>query len=203
MAHWVVPPLPPNRTGGFPASGSPVGEYLHEAFQNLSFCRTGGCAVGDLKQGDQPLGSEPGVGVTVVIASVATSLALVSFSQDAAQAHSHPGVQFRAHASCPSLEVAAPAPYHPIYIDDDLLQGSPVTALGSLSDSFFELLLTLLTRPFVPALKMPAEELEAFSGARIHDPRFLRVQPQSGFFPSSIALGPGPLGPRLGCDIAG
>jgi hypothetical protein len=32
MAHWVVPPLPPNRTGGFPASGSPVGEYLHEAF---------------------------------------------------------------------------------------------------------------------------------------------------------------------------
>ena len=104
--------------------------------------------MGDLKQGDQPLGSEPGSGVTVVIASVATSLALVSFSQDAAQAHSHPGVQFRAHASCPSLEVAAPAPYHPIYIDDDLLQGSPVTALGSLSDSFFELLLTLLTRPF-------------------------------------------------------
>jgi len=114
--------------------------------------------------------------------------------QDAAQAHSHPGVQFRAHASCPSLEVAAPAPYHPIYIDDDLLQGSPVTALGSLSDSFFELLLTLLTRPFVPALKMPAEELEAFSGARIHDPRFLRVQPQSGFFHPASHLGQGLLG---------
>jgi hypothetical protein len=26
MEHWLAPPLPPNRTGGFPASGSPIGE---------------------------------------------------------------------------------------------------------------------------------------------------------------------------------
>jgi hypothetical protein len=29
-AHWVAPPLPPNRTGGFPASGSPVGGVTGE-----------------------------------------------------------------------------------------------------------------------------------------------------------------------------
>ena len=29
-AHWLAPPLPPNRTGGFPASGSPVGGFLIE-----------------------------------------------------------------------------------------------------------------------------------------------------------------------------
>jgi hypothetical protein len=27
-AHCIAPPLPPNRTGGFPASGSPVSEWL-------------------------------------------------------------------------------------------------------------------------------------------------------------------------------
>jgi len=25
--HWFASPLPPNRTGGFPASGSPVGGF--------------------------------------------------------------------------------------------------------------------------------------------------------------------------------
>src|SRR3989339_1565730 len=25
--HWIASPLPPNRTGGFPASGSPVGGF--------------------------------------------------------------------------------------------------------------------------------------------------------------------------------
>ena len=29
MEHWLAPPLPPNRTGGFPASGSPIGESPH------------------------------------------------------------------------------------------------------------------------------------------------------------------------------
>ncbi|MFH1708226.1 MAG: hypothetical protein ABIF71_09955, partial [Planctomycetota bacterium] len=29
-AHWLAPPLPPNRTGGFPASGSPVGDSPHQ-----------------------------------------------------------------------------------------------------------------------------------------------------------------------------
>ena len=28
MAHWIAPLLPPNRTGGFPASGSPVSILL-------------------------------------------------------------------------------------------------------------------------------------------------------------------------------
>jgi hypothetical protein len=36
------------------------------------------------------------------------------------------------------LEISTPAAYHPIYIVDDLLQGTPVTALGSLPDSFLE-----------------------------------------------------------------
>ena len=27
MAHWLAPPLPPNRTCGFPASGSPVSSF--------------------------------------------------------------------------------------------------------------------------------------------------------------------------------
>ena len=29
MGHWIAPPPPPNRTGGFPASGSPVSSLLH------------------------------------------------------------------------------------------------------------------------------------------------------------------------------
>jgi hypothetical protein len=36
MAHWVAPPLPPNRTGGFPASGSPVGECSPRRGSRLS-----------------------------------------------------------------------------------------------------------------------------------------------------------------------
>ena len=35
-AHWLAPPLPPNRTGGSPASGSPVGGFTSRGLEQSS-----------------------------------------------------------------------------------------------------------------------------------------------------------------------
>src|SRR4051794_8974308 len=64
-----------------------------------SLGRTSGCPVGDLTQRDQPLGSQPGIWVTVVIQSTAASSSASSPAQDAAQALPYPLLQLLRHVA--------------------------------------------------------------------------------------------------------
>src|SRR5947207_10551426 len=128
---------------------------------SASFGRTSGYTVGDRTQGDQPTGSEVGIGITVVVQAPAMATASSTAAQDAAQAHPHPPFQPHGDVAHATAEVVAPAAQHAVEVGHDTPQGDAARASRPLADSFFELLLALLPWPAIATFKVPAEELEA------------------------------------------
>src|SRR5512142_2079941 len=97
---WLAPPLPPNRTGGFPASGSPVSGFSARLTINAR-------AVFQTKQ---PLRRKPTVGPPAVIGfapSVAGSL--FPFAQHRPQATAQPLVRTAQARPMAGPEIAVPA----------------------------------------------------------------------------------------------
>src|SRR5438105_12247038 len=76
-------PLPPNRTGGSPASGSPVGDSPP---RGLTILGAGG------GQRKQPLRSKECIWPTDMVSTASTAFSLPPLPQDSAQAHSYPAI---------------------------------------------------------------------------------------------------------------
>src|SRR5207244_8983896 len=93
-------PLPPNRTGGFPASGSPVSRSSVGLTK-----RTVGCA-----QVKQTQVREVGVGPAMMIPAATTAATSRPPAQDAAHPHAHPFVQSGERRPVTVFEVVKPAP---------------------------------------------------------------------------------------------
>ena len=122
-------PLPPNRTGGFPASGSPVSGPLFEhwlLWPGLRLRRlTRVPRNRHLASGDDPVHS-PDPDVCDVGANIT-------------QAPARPSVQALKDVLNAVLEVVEPAPQRPIGFLDDLFHRATSRALRFLPDGFFEL----------------------------------------------------------------
>src|SRR5260370_2509906 len=78
-------PLPPNRTCGSPASGSPVGDLPPRGLtlQRLGLCKR-----------EQPLRGKEGILPTSMVSSPAPTPAFTAASQNTTQAHPQPLVQW-------------------------------------------------------------------------------------------------------------
>src|SRR5271169_2411372 len=137
-------PLPPNRTGGSPASGSPVGGHLPQR----GLTRFGvGCY-----QTLQPTFGKECVRPALMVRSSATSFQSPSSSEDTAQTHSYPAVDESESLWQAMLEVSKPARQRAIHIGDDLRQRVTVRTMSFLADGIFELVQTFLSRPMLQAL---------------------------------------------------
>lgn len=80
-----------------------------------------------------------------------------AFPQDAAQSPPDPSVQHRKRPLVAVLEIFKPAFQCPVQIDCNNRQALAITTSGLGSDSVFEFLQTLLTRPTCASLKVVAD----------------------------------------------
>jgi hypothetical protein len=156
MAHWLAPPLPPNRTCGFPASGSPVGDCPRTSGPSRDWV----AGMGDRSEECQPLPDKVGIWITLMIEAPASTSALVPLAQDAAQSHAQPLIELFRHIVDASLEVIAPASNRAIEPLDDHPKAASVVAPGVLPDRFLKPQLALFPRPAIAAFEMPAEKVK-------------------------------------------
>src|SRR5947208_10346979 len=165
----LAPPLPPNRTGGFPASGFPV--------SGVSARLT--ISARAVFQTKQPSRREPSVGPPSAV-GLAQPVAgpFLPFAQQRPQASPQPAVRAAQARTMTCPEVAVPAPQDGIGLRNDLAQASSVGAPRQRSHFLLQFLKTLLARPFLPSAKVPAQKVEAFLH-RVDDPRlgWCRVSP--------------------------
>src|ERR1017187_5064175 len=167
----LAPPLPPNRTGGFPASGSPVSGF--SARLTIS--------TRALFQTKQPLRRKPSVGPPSAVGlppSVAGSL--LPFAQHRPPASPQPSVRTIQARRVALPEVAVPAAQDGIGLGHHLAQAPPVGTPGQRAQLLLQFLKALLARPFLASAKVPAQEVEAFGG-RLDDARLGRMEGQPCF----------------------
>src|ERR1017187_1388058 len=162
----LAPPLPPNRTGGFPASGSPVSGFSARLTISTRV----------LFQTKQPLRRKPSVGPPSAVGltqSVAGSL--LPFAQHRPPASPQPSVRTIQARRVALPEVAVPAAQDGIGLGHHLAQAPPVGTPGQRAQLLLQFLKALLARPFLASAKVPAQEVEAFGG-RLDDARLGRRQ---------------------------
>ena len=162
---------PPNRAGGFPAHGSPVGG---SPTSGLTGRRMG------FGQEEKPMFGKESIGPTEMIEPVATSGAPMTSAKDTAQAHSYPAIQRAKGRAMTVLEILKPADQGPIQVRDDRRKALTPHALRLYSDGVFELLETLGPRPTFTLLEMITQKVKPAGGAGIDNPSFRRVQRKSG-----------------------
>src|SRR5437867_3883167 len=161
-------PLPPNRTGGFPASGFPVSGVSARLTISAR-------AVFQTKQPSRrkpSVGPPSAVGLTQPVAGP-----LLPFAQHRPQASAQPAVRAAQARAMACSEVAVPAPQDRIYLRNGLAQASSVGAPRQRSHFLLQFLKALLARPFLPSAKVPAQKVETFTD-RVDDARFGWVQAQ-------------------------
>src|SRR5881396_594991 len=136
-------PLPPNRTGGFPASGSPVSGSPPRGLtqRRLGLCKR-----------EQPLRGKESIGPALMIAPPAPTTPFLAFTQKAAQTHPEPGIQIRKGRVIAVLEIAKPASGDRVDARDDDLQALPIAALGQDANLVPQLFQALAPRPSKSAL---------------------------------------------------
>src|SRR6266699_3719812 len=136
----LAPPLPPNRTGSFPASGSPVGGFS----VRLSI---GTRAVFQTKQ---PLRRKPSVRpLLAVLFAQPESGPFLPFAQHRPKAAAHPSVWSTQTRGMAFPEVAIPAPQDRVDPADTLRQASPAGASRQRPQFILQFLKALLSRPFL------------------------------------------------------
>src|SRR3989441_3515425 len=164
-------PLPPNRTGGFPASGSPVGGSPP---RGLTQRRMGLC------KREQPLLRKESIGPALMIAPTPSpATAVAALLENAAQAHPDPLVQRLKRRVVAVFEICQPAFRDPIDARDDHLQALPIVAPGQDPDFVFQLLQALTPRPSKSALEVIPEKVEAAMFSGIHNPGLGWMQRQA------------------------
>src|SRR5439155_7638772 len=134
-------PLPPNRTGGFPASGFPVSGVSARLTISAR-------AVFQTKQPSHrkpSVGPPSAVGLTQPVAGP-----LLPFAQHRPQASAQPAVRAAQARAMACSEVAVPAPQDGIYLRNGLAQASSVGAPRQRSHFLLQFLKALLARPFLP-----------------------------------------------------
>src|SRR5674476_937950 len=162
---WLAPPLPPNRTGGFPASGSPVSGF--SARLTIS--------TGAVFQTKQPLRRKPSVGpLSAVGLASPVARSLLPLAQHRPQATPQPAVQSPQLRALALPEVAVPAPQDRIGLGDYRPQAPSARASRERSQLVLQFLKALLSRPLLVAAKVPAQKVEAFA-LNWHYPRLGRV----------------------------
>jgi hypothetical protein len=167
---WFRSPLPPNRTGGSPASGSPVKESPRKGLTGSSM---------GVHQGKQPLCCEKVTGPLLMGGSKAPASFAESTPEDAPQSHAHPLID-RTERGLPTvLEVFKPAAEESIQVVDNDREALPVDASRFLTHRVFELLQAFLPRQLVAPLEVIAEKVKAARVLHIHEMRFLGMQPQA------------------------
>jgi hypothetical protein len=180
--------LPPNRTGGSPASGSPVGSSPP---RGLTQRRRGMC------KREQPLRGKESIGPTLMITPPTAATSLPTFTQNTAQAHPDPFVQTRKRRVVAMFEITIPAPSNPVDARDDYPQALPIGALGERANLVLELLQALAPRPFIAALEVIPKKVKAATLRGIHNSRLFRVQRQPRSCGPLLHQGQGPLRFRL------
>src|SRR5512140_1287221 len=136
---WLAPPLPPNRTSGSLASGSPVSGF----FARLTISTRA------VFQTKQPLRREPSVGPpSAVLFAQPVAGSLLPFAQHRPQATSQPAVRTAQARGMTLPEVAVPASQDRVDLGDDLAQAPPVGAPRQRSQFIVQFLKALLARPF-------------------------------------------------------
>ena len=147
-----IEPSPlPNRTGGFPASGSPVDGYSLRRLSDRPQALT---------QGDQALGVEEVIGPTLLIATPASASTSTALAQDASQPASGVTVNGREDVALAVLEVFKPAVQQAVEILTDRFDAPPLGAPCFGSEHFLEFGQALLARPFHAALEGVAKEVD-------------------------------------------
>src|SRR5438132_9507032 len=179
-------PLPPNRTGGFPASGSPVSRSSVGLTK-----RTVGCA-----QVKQTQVREVGVGPAMMISAATTAATSRPPAQDAAHSHAHPFVQSGKRRPVTVFEVVKPAAQARIQPPNDHQQRVPVGAPGQLPDLVFQLVQALGPRPAVRTLEVIPQEVESPCLAGVNQSRLARVQGERAHYRSPYPYC-GKLGPAF------
>src|SRR5947207_11378641 len=161
-------PLPPNRTGGFPASGFPV--------SGVSARLT--ISARAVFQTKQPSRREPSVGPPSAV-GLAQPVAgpFLPFAQQRPQASPQPAVRAAQARTMAFPEVAVPAPQDGIGLRNDLAQASSVGAPRQRSHFLLQFLKAFLPRPLLPSAKVQAQKVGAFTH-RVDDARLGRVQGQ-------------------------
>src|SRR5438034_7075934 len=147
-------PLPPNRTGGFPASGFPV--------SGVSARLTIGTRA--VFQTKQPLPRKPSVGPPSAV-GLAQPVAgpFLPFAQQRPQASPQPAVRSAQARTMACSEVAVPAPQDWIHLRKDLAQAASLGAPRQRSHFLLQFLKAFLSRPFLASVKVPAQKVEAFT----------------------------------------
>src|SRR5437867_11095073 len=149
---WIRSSLPPNRTGGFPASGSPVSGSPPRGLtqRRLGLCKR-----------EQPLRGKESIGPALMIAPSAPTAPLLTLTQKAAQTHPEPGIQIRKGRVIAVLEIAKPASGDRVDARDDDLQALPIAALGQDANFVPQLFQALRARPSKSALEVIPKKVEA------------------------------------------
>ena len=122
---WVRHPLPPNRTCGSPASGSPVDGFTCK--------RTGGRGHG-LVQAEEPVFGKEGIGPPDVVVAATDPFPARALAQNVAQAPADPAVERRERRAVTVFEIFEPAPQRPVEIGDDQGQAVCRGSLGLCPD---------------------------------------------------------------------
>src|SRR5215472_12382492 len=131
---WVRSPLPPNRTGGSPASSSPVDGSPARGLTDLSI---------GVVQGEKPMFGKEGIGPPDIVEAARDPGAPVLLAQDVAQPSTEPAVERGKSRAVTVFEVLKPAAQRWVEVLDDLGQAVPRRALGLSPDRVFEFLQAL------------------------------------------------------------
>ncbi len=175
----LAPPLPPNRTGGSPAYGSPVSGFsMRLTISTRAVFQT-----------KQPVRRKPSVGPpsAVGLAQPITG-PFLPFAQQRPQASPQPSVRTTQARGMTVPEVAVPAPQGRVGLRNNLAQAPSIGALRQRTQFILQFLKAFLAWPFLAATKVPAQKVESLR-ARIDDARLGRMQSQPRF--------PGPLAQPL------
>ena len=167
----IKPPPLPNRTGGFPASGSPVGGY---SLRRLNKRRAA------LTQGEQAVGVEKGIRPALMIAAPSAAVTAGALSHDSADP-SACGTVDSGEGNAPAvLEVSKRALRLTLRVAAQIaLMLRPSVRRVFARSASFKFSHALLTWPFHATLEVVAQEVEAPGGSHIHDLCLLPVQPQA------------------------
>src|SRR5436309_13545328 len=106
-------PLPPNRTGGSRASGSPVGGSPSPGLTMIAFPSI------KVRQRVQPLLDQERIRPALMVAPTPSPGLPLALAQDTPQPHPHPGVQRSEGAAMTMFEILKPAPQRAIDVLDD------------------------------------------------------------------------------------
>jgi hypothetical protein len=142
----LTPPLPPNRTGGSPASGSPVSGLSSRL--NIG--------AGAMFQTEQAPFRKPAVGPpSAICLTQPVAGSLLPFAQHRSQATPQPAVRPTEARAMTVSEVAIPTAQGRVDLGNNLARTSSVGAPCQRSQLLLQFLEAFLARPFLPPAEVP------------------------------------------------